>query len=60
MPAEHQVGSSSGAPSERGQHTAVWTGSEMIVWGGLVGGNVYLNDTYSYTPGRVLFLYQRP
>jgi N-acetylneuraminic acid mutarotase len=22
------------APSPRGQHTAVWTGSEMIVWGG--------------------------
>lgn len=24
----------SGAPSPRGYHTAVWTGSEMIVWGG--------------------------
>jgi hypothetical protein len=23
------------APSPRGHHTAVWTGSEMIVWGGL-------------------------
>ena len=23
-----------GAPSPRGAHTAVWTGSEMIVWGG--------------------------
>lgn len=23
-----------GAPSPRAQHTAVWTGSEMIVWGG--------------------------
>ena len=25
----------SNAPSSRWQHTAVWTGSEMIVWGGL-------------------------
>ena len=23
-----------GAPSERSFHTAVWTGTEMIVWGG--------------------------
>ncbi|ANM31391.1 hypothetical protein ABI59_20150 [Acidobacteria bacterium Mor1] len=29
--------STSGAPSERSQHTAVWTGSEMIVWGGWEG-----------------------
>jgi N-acetylneuraminic acid mutarotase len=26
--------STSGAPSPRGGHSAVWTGSEMIVWGG--------------------------
>src|ERR1019366_4645529 len=24
-----------GAPAARYQHTAVWTGSEMIVWGGI-------------------------
>jgi hypothetical protein len=30
----------------------------MIVWGGVGGG--YFNDTFSYTPGRVLYLYQRP
>jgi hypothetical protein len=24
------------APDPRGHHTAVWTGSEMIVWGGAV------------------------
>ncbi len=24
----------SGSPSARGNHTAVWTGSEMVVWGG--------------------------
>jgi hypothetical protein len=30
----------------------------MIVWGG--NGGSYLNDTWSYTPGKVMFLYQRP
>jgi N-acetylneuraminic acid mutarotase len=47
-----------GAPAARSSHTAVWTGSEMIVWGGYNGS--YLNDTFSYTPGRVLYLYRRP
>jgi len=28
----------------------VWTGSEMIVWGGY-GGTTYRNDTFSYTVG---------
>jgi hypothetical protein len=28
-----------GAPAPRSLHTAVWTGSEMIVWGGLVTGS---------------------
>jgi N-acetylneuraminic acid mutarotase len=51
--------STAGAPAPRYQHTAVWTGSEMIVWGGY-NGFIYFNDTYSYTPGRVLYLYQRP
>ena len=46
------------APAARYYHTAVWTGSEMIVWGGTDGGN--FNDTFSYTPGRVMFLYQKP
>ncbi len=27
-----------GAPSARQYHTAVWTGSRMIVWGGYDGG----------------------
>jgi outer membrane protein assembly factor BamB len=30
--------SSAGAPSARRSHTAVWTGTEMIVWGGDVEG----------------------
>jgi N-acetylneuraminic acid mutarotase len=51
--------STTGAPSGRSSHTAVWTGSEMIVWGGigLIGNS---NDTWSYTPGKLMYLYQRP
>jgi hypothetical protein len=37
-----------GAPSARGQHTAVWTGTQMIVWGGY--GGTYLQDGGRYTP----------
>ena len=37
-----------GAPSGREQHTAVWTGTEMIIWG---GANVnFLNDGGRYNP----------
>src|SRR6516164_7200597 len=35
-------------PEARGEHTAVWTGSEMIVWGG--DGNTYLNTGARYNP----------
>jgi N-acetylneuraminic acid mutarotase len=38
-----------GAPSGRGYHTAVWTGSRMIVWGGW-NGSAYLNDGGQYDP----------
>jgi N-acetylneuraminic acid mutarotase len=48
-----------GAPAKRALHTAVWTGAEMIIWGGS-DYTVYYNDTYSYTPPRVLYLYQKP
>jgi len=35
------------APHARLSHTAVWTGKEMIVWGGIyvVGNNVYFTNT---------------
>ena len=39
----------SGAPSARYDHTAVWTGSQMIVWGGC-GGSTSLNDGGCYNP----------
>ena len=38
------------APSARASHTAVWTGSEMIVWGGVVGPNTYTNTGGRYDP----------
>ncbi|MFL6275229.1 MAG: BACON domain-containing protein [Blastocatellia bacterium] len=36
-------------PDARSTHTAVWTGSEMIVWGG-VGSSGYLNTGARYDP----------
>ena len=38
------------APSARADHTAVWTGSQMIVWGGWGGGTNYLNTGGKYSP----------
>jgi N-acetylneuraminic acid mutarotase len=46
----------SGAPDGRSGHTAVWTGSEMIIWGGpgfvdvLNTGGTYNPTTDSWTP----------
>ncbi|HUF37037.1 MAG TPA: hypothetical protein VMN57_00810, partial [Anaerolineales bacterium] len=39
-----------GAPAARKNHTAVWTGDEMIVWGGYAGSNIYLNNGMLYDP----------
>jgi hypothetical protein len=41
------------APSPRYSHTAVWTGSEMIVWGGR-HANAYLSNGGRYDPGSTL------
>jgi N-acetylneuraminic acid mutarotase len=41
--------SSTNAPDPRGLHTAVWTGSEMIVWGGYADPNS-LNTGGRYNP----------
>jgi N-acetylneuraminic acid mutarotase len=53
-----------GAPPPRYYHTAVWTGNDLIVWGGydeaILDDEHVRNDTWSYTPGKVLILYQRP
>src|SRR5207249_12283448 len=42
--------STTSAPAGRYFHTAVWTGSEMIVWGGASSGSV-LNTGGRYNPG---------
>jgi hypothetical protein len=39
------------APSARAGHTAVWSGSEMIVWGGGATGPAFLNTGGRYNPG---------
>jgi hypothetical protein len=36
---------SEGAPSPRLRHTAVWTGSKMIIWGGTVEGSPPVTNT---------------
>jgi hypothetical protein len=36
------------APQGRNDHTAVWTGTEVIVWGGY--GNAFLNSGGRYDP----------
>ena len=44
-----RVAATSGAPSLRFGHTAVWTGTEMIAWGGAYNGG-YLHDGGRYNP----------
>jgi N-acetylneuraminic acid mutarotase len=39
-------------------HSVVWTGTEMLVWGGVTGD--YFDDTYSYKPPRLMYLYVKP
>ena len=42
--------STTNEPSRRGGHTAVWTGTEMIVWGGEGMGFIGLNSGRRYDP----------
>ncbi len=42
--------STTNAPTARVGHTAVWTGTEMIVWGGGLNGN-FFNTGGRYNPG---------
>ena len=42
--------SATDAPDERALHTAVWTGTEMIVWGGYGGASGNLNSGGKYNP----------
>jgi N-acetylneuraminic acid mutarotase len=38
------------APHARGSHTAVWTGTEMIVWGGFSDPDIWFNTGGRYNP----------
>ena len=42
--------STTNAPAARFRHTGVWTGSEMIVWGGTLDGTNGLNTGGRYSP----------
>lgn len=42
--------STTGAPTARVLPTAVWTGTEVIVWGGETNGPIYFNDGSAYNP----------
>ena len=42
--------SSDGAPSARGGHVAVWTGSEMFIWGGSANNSAGLSSGGLYDP----------
>jgi N-acetylneuraminic acid mutarotase len=42
--------SDAGAPSPRRRHTAVWTGTRLIIWGGLGWGDAPLGDGKAYDP----------
>lgn len=57
----------SARPSARNSHTAVWTGSKMLIFGGygvlsgIPGGQpVSLGSLTGYSPAQRLFLYQKP
>ena len=44
--------STAGAPVARRGHAAVWTGTQMIVWGGVNAAGTFLNNGAAYTsPG---------
>ncbi len=44
----------------RSSHTAVWTGTKMIVWGGLGGGNLDSGGRYSLPVSHPTHLYLKP
>lgn len=38
----------SSTPGARDNHTATWTGTEMLIWGGFTGGYANDGDTFNY------------
>ena len=47
------------ASPSRGDSRGIWTGTELLFFGGFYAGG-YHNDVVSYIPSRNLYLYQRP
>jgi hypothetical protein len=47
-----------GAPAARVNPNMVWSGSEMIIWGGSNGSG--LDAGGRYRPGQTFYIYQRP
>jgi N-acetylneuraminic acid mutarotase len=47
-----------GAPSARAKHRAVWTGTDMVIWGGTSGSRLSTGGKFHI--GNTLYLYQRP
>lgn len=43
-------GATTGAPSARYGHSAVWSGQEMVVWGGYLGSDNYASSGGFYAP----------
>ena len=43
-------GTATGAPTARVAHGSVWTGSQLLVWGGFLGGGAYSGNGASYDP----------
>ena len=48
-----------GAPLARESAPLVWTGREAIIFGGTSGGTRYYGDTWSWRPGKPMYLYQK-
>ena len=48
-----------GCAPYRRDHSAVWDGTQMLIWGGDQGGKMR-KDTYAYTPARSMYLYMKP
>lgn len=49
------AGSDTGIPAARFGHTAIWSGQEMVVWGGYLGNEVYANSGGRYDPSQDLW-----
>ena len=50
LPASGWENGPDGAPAARTDHSVVWNGRELIVWGGAAGGSSLLNSGAKYNP----------